>query len=131
MLLVNTYVGKSEIEGVGVFAAEPIARGTRLWRFDDEFDRLVPVEKYRSAEPLVKQLFDRYAYPSPDKPGFIVYETDNGRFMNHSDHPNSDFSDEGGARATRDIAAGEEITCNYGDFYGAFELLPHAVKFQT
>ena len=131
MLLVNTYVGKSDIEGVGVFAAEPISRGTRLWRFDDEFDRLVPVEKYRSAEPLVKQLFDRYAYPSPDKPGFIVYETDNGRFMNHSDDPNSDFSDEGGARATRDIAAGEEITCNYGDFYGAFELLPHAVEFQT
>jgi SET domain-containing protein len=131
MLLVSTFVGKSEIEGVGVFAAEPIASGTLLWRFDDEFDRLIPVEKYRSAEPLVKQLLDRYAYPSPDKPGFIVYETDNGRFMNHSGDPNSDFSDEGGARATRDIAAGEEITCNYGDFYGAFELLPHAVELQA
>jgi SET domain-containing protein len=127
MLLINNYVGKSEIEGVGVFAAEPIAQGTVIWRFDDEFDRLIPVEKYQSAAPLVKQLLDRYAYPSPDRPGFIVYETDNGRFMNHADDPNSDFSDTGGARATRDIAAGEEITCNYGHFYGAFELL-HAVE---
>ena len=47
--------------------------------------------------------------------------------MNHADDPNSDFSDEGGARATRDIAAGEEITCNYGHFYRDFELL-HAVE---
>lgn len=127
MLLINNYVGKSEIEGVGVFAAEPIPRGTVIWRFDEEFDRLIPVERYQSAAPLVKQLLDRYAYPSPDKPGFIVYETDNGRFMNHADDPNSDFSDEGGARATRDIAAGEEITCNYGHFYSEFELL-HAVE---
>lgn len=127
MLLVNNYVGKSEIEGVGVFAAEPIAQGTVIWRFDAEFDRLIPMERYRAAEPLVRQLLDRYAYPSPDRPGFIVYETDNGRFMNHADDPNSDFSDEGGARATRDIAAGEEITCNYGHFYSEFELL-HAVE---
>lgn len=124
MLLINNYVGKSEIDGVGVFAAEPIARGTVIWRFDAEFDRLIPVERYLSAEPLVKQLLDRYAYPSPDRPGFIVYETDNGRFMNHADDPNSDFSDEGGARATRDIAAGEEITCNYNVFFeGGFEFL--------
>ena len=127
MLLISNYVGKSDIEGVGVFAAEPIARGTVIWRFDAEFDRLIPVDRYESAAPLVKQLLDRYAYPSPDKPGFIVYETDNGRFMNHADDPNSDFSDEGGARATRDIAAGEGITCNYGHFYGGFELL-HPVE---
>ncbi len=47
MLLINNYVGKSEIEGVGVFAAEPIAQGTVIWRFDDDFDRLIPVEEYR------------------------------------------------------------------------------------
>jgi uncharacterized protein len=73
----------------------------------------------------MKELIDRYAYPSPDKPGYLVYEVDNGRFMNHSDTPNTDFSVYGGGTATRDIARGEEITCNYHEFYEGFELPPH------
>ena len=32
--------------------------------------------------------------------------------MNHSEAPNTDFSAYGGGTATRDIAAGEELTCN-------------------
>ena len=66
-------------------------------------------------------MLDRYAYPSPDKPGFMVYEVDNGRFMNHSATPNTDFSQYGGATATSDIAVGEEITCDYGEFFEGFE----------
>ena len=126
MLLVNTYVAPSEIEGVGVFAAEPIPKGTPVWRLEPEFDRLIPQERYVSAPAYMRDHFDRYAYPSPDRPGYLVYEVDNGRFMNHSENPNTDFSDAGGARTTRDIAAGEEITCNYSDFYGGFELMPTA-----
>lgn len=124
MLLVDTYVAASPIEGVGVFAAEPIAAGTLIWKLDPDFDRLIPVERYEKAAPHQRVLFDRYAYPSPNLPGFLVYEVDNGRFMNHSENPNTDFSDAGGARTIRDIAAGEEITCNYSEFYGAFELMP-------
>jgi len=124
MLLVNTYVGPSSIEGIGVFAAEPIAKGAQIWRLEPRFDRLIPVEEYEAAPSHLRNLLDRYAYPSPDKPGFIVYEVDNGRFMNHSETPNTDFSDTGGAVTLRDIAAGEELTCNYGDFYSGYELLP-------
>ncbi len=124
MLLVNTYVGASAIEGVGVFAAEPIAKGARIWKLEPEFDRLIPMERYEAAEPFLKTFLDRYSYPSPDYPGHVVYEVDNGRFMNHSDDPNTDFSQPGGAVALRDIAAGEEITCNYADFYPDFELIP-------
>lgn len=124
MMQVITYVAASPIEGVGVFTAEPIAKGQVVWSFDPLFDRLIPVADYEGARPLVKDFLDKYAYPSPDRPGFLVYETDNGRFMNHFAAPNLDFSDSGGARALRDIAAGEELTCNYGDFYPAFELMP-------
>lgn len=126
MLLVSTYVAASAVEGVGVFAAEPIRKGQLVWRLDPTFDRLIPVDKYLSAPPFLKELLDRYAYPSPDKPGFIVYEVDNGRFMNHSEAPNTDFSDAGGATALRDIAPGEELTCDYGDFFKDYELLPNA-----
>lgn len=124
MMQVNTYVAASGIEGVGVFTAEPITKGQVVWAFDPLFDRLILTADYENAKPLVKDFLDKYAYPSPDKPGFIVYETDNGRFMNHTDAPNLDFSDSGGAVALRDIAAGEELTCNYADFYPAFELMP-------
>jgi SET domain-containing protein len=128
MLLVRTYVAQSAIEGVGVFAAEPIARGTPIWRLEPEFDRLIPLARYRSAPPFLKEFIDRYAYPSPDHPGHLVFEFDNGRFMNHSDTPNTDFSATAGGVALRNIAPGEELTCNYGEFYSAFELLPGAAE---
>jgi len=81
LLLIKTYNASSAIEGVGVFAAQPIAKGAVIWRTDRTFDMLVSVATYRSAEPHLKELLDRYAYPSPDKPGFLVYKIDNGRFM--------------------------------------------------
>lgn len=124
MLLVSTYVAASKIEGVGVFAAAPISKGALVWRLNPDFDRLVPADSYPSLPDTMKELIDRYAYPSPDKPGYLVYEVDNGRFMNHSDDPNADFSEYGGGFATRDIAAGEEITCDYNQFYQGFELQP-------
>jgi uncharacterized protein len=128
MLLVRTYVGASAIEGVGVFAAEPIPAGAAIWRLEPGFDRLIAQADYEAAEPVLRELLDRYAYPSPDQPGVIVYEVDNGRFMNHADGPNTDFSHPEGGTALRDIASGEEITCDYGEFYGAFELLPGVAR---
>jgi SET domain-containing protein len=122
MLLVSTYVAASAIEGVGVFAAAPISKGALIWRLNPDFDRLVPADSYPGLPDTMKELIDRYAYPSPDKPGYLVYEVDNGRFMNHSDAPNTDFSEYGGGFATRDIAVGEELTCDYNQFYDGFEL---------
>lgn len=121
MLLVGTYLGNSDIDGIGVFAAQPIPMGTRIWRLEPTFDRLIPIEQYRLATPHMKALLDRYAYPSPDDPAMLVYEVDNGRFMNHSPTPNTDFSRHGYGTATRDIAAGEELTCDYAEFYAGFE----------
>lgn len=126
MLLVRTYVAPSAIEGVGVFAAEPVPAGTAIWRLEPKLDRLIPAADYEAAGPVLRDLLDRYAYPSPDRPGFLVYEVDNGRFMNHADAPNADFSTPAGGTALRAIAAGEELTCDYGEFYTAFELLPAA-----
>ena len=128
MMLVNTFVAASEIEGVGIFTAEPISKGTVVWSFNPMFDRLIPVADYELALPQVRDFLDKYSYPWSDKPGFLIYETDNGRFMNHSNAPNFDFSELGGSKALRDIAAGEELTCNYADFYPNFELMPGAAR---
>lgn len=124
MLTVITYIAPSAIEGVGVFAAEPIAKGQVISRFDQSFDRLIPREDYENAPPFLKTLLDRYAFPHPDNLDLIVYEVDNSRFMNHSAAPNTDFSNFAAGVALRDIAAGEELTCDYNSFFAQYELLP-------
>lgn len=130
MFIINTYIAKSQIEGVGVFTAEDIKKGQVISKFETEFDRLVPTEDYLNAPPHLKSLLDRYAFPHPDRPEFIVYEVDNSRFMNHSEAPNADYSDFSAGRALRDIAAGEELTCNYNDFFTGYELLPPELDLQ-
>lgn len=124
MLIVTTYIARSEIEGVGVFTAEPIAKGQIISRFDPSFDRLIPRPAYESAAPYLKALLDRYAFPHPDDDNLIVYEVDNARFMNHSAAPNTEFSNFAAGSALRDIAAGEELTCDYNTFFSQYELLP-------
>jgi hypothetical protein len=128
MFLISTYISPSKIEGVGVFAAEPVKSGKVISRFDPQFDRLIPTKDYLAAPPYLKSLLDRYAFPHPQAPEFIVYEVDNSRFMNHSLDPNTDYSDFARGLALRDIAAGEELTCDYNSFFKQFELLPPELR---
>ena len=116
MMIVPTYVGPSEIEGVGIFAAAPIKAGTAIWILDERFDQIVPVELIEQLPEVQRGFAERYGYPHMDRPGQIVLEFDNGRFMNHCDAPNTDFSRPDMAWALRDIAEGEEITCDYAEF---------------
>lgn len=120
MLQIRTVAAPSRIEGLGVFAVDPIVRGAVVWRPDARFDIAVPEADYAAAAPHLRDLLDRYSYPCPLRAGLRVFEADNGRFMNHADRPNTDFSQEGAGYATRDIAAGEEITCDYRQFHAGF-----------
>ena len=125
MLLIGTYVAPSAIEGVGVFAVEPIAAGTRIWRLEPGFDRLIRKDELLTMSPLMQQFVDRYAYPLLDDPDTLIVELDNGRFMNYNAvDPNTRFDDPDAGFAIRDIAAGEELTCNYAEFDPGFEIMP-------
>ena len=44
MLLIDTYLDKSAIQGIGVYAKNPVAKGALIWRLDERFDRLIDVE---------------------------------------------------------------------------------------
>jgi SET domain-containing protein len=55
-----------------------------------------------------------------ERPGVVVLDSDNGRFMNHSLAPNTDFRIFDKGFALFDIAQGEEITCNYHEFIPTF-----------
>jgi SET domain-containing protein len=128
MLLVDTFVGPSVIEGVGVFAAEPIPAGRIIYRFDPLFDRLISPAELATFPESIRHFILRYTYPHPADKSLVVLDVDNGRHMNHSLHPNTDFRDATFGYAIRDIAAGEEITCNYAEFEPDFEMLPSMVS---
>jgi len=124
MLLIPNYVGPSAIEGVGVFAAAPIRKGTAIWSLDERFDHLLTAADIAALGPEQKLFVERYGYTHTTRPELTVLEMDNGRFMNHSDDPNTDFTDPVVGWTVRDIAEGEEVTCNYAEFEPGFAILP-------
>ena len=116
MLLVPTTVGPSRIEGLGLHAAEPIAAGTEVWRWHPVFDVFIPDAAIAGLPEPAREFLERYAYPAPDLPGGLSLNLDDARFMNHSDDPTLETVGEV-CVARRDIASGEELTCDYGAFH--------------
>lgn len=41
MLKVKTYLDKSDIHGIGVFADEDIEENQIIWKFDERFDKVI------------------------------------------------------------------------------------------
>ncbi len=124
MLIVRTYVAASDVEGVGVFAAEPISAGAKIWVFDPAFDRVVTRDWVETQGPMMQEFLTRYAYPYREDPKQLIIEIDNGRFMNHSETPNTDFTSKSEGFARMDINPGDELTCDYHEFDPTFALLP-------
>ena len=122
MLLVKTKIGKSDIHGLGLFAAERITQGTIIWRFTPGFDLdLDPAQLELQPSP-VRERLRHYGYLDPRLKRFIL-GCDDARFINHSNSPNMrvDFSADsyGLDVAVRDIEVGEELTVDYGSVEGA------------
>lgn len=124
MMIVPTFVAPSSIEGVGLFAEEPIARGTPIWVLNERFDLHFTQGELMALPRLQRAFVERYGYAHMRRAGVTVVEYDNGRFMNHAEDANTDFTDPEIGWAVKDIAAGEEITCNYADFEPGFAIQP-------
>jgi SET domain-containing protein len=91
----QTYVDKSQIHGMGLFAGQPIAEGT-----------VIGILKGRKT--------------TQDGMHVLWLDEDTGfevscdlKYINHSDEPNACYYDDKSVVALRDIDAGEEITHNY------------------
>ena len=111
MLLVKTRVDKSSIHGVGLFACEPIAKGTQIWEMHALIDiAMEPADLEQLPEPALS-LIKRLAYFDKSSNKYIL-SADGAQYMNHADKPN--IRDD---VAVRDIAAGEELTENYAYEY--------------
>ena len=126
MLLIDTYVGSSSIEGTGVFAAEFIRSGQHVWTLNTMFDRLIAQDQYLASPAPLRDFIDRYAYFDATLGAYLL-DGDHSRFLNHSSEPLIAFMEDGDGYATRDIASGEELTCNYNDFMSEVTILPSRI----
>ena len=94
---------------VGVFAVDFIPAGTPIWALDERFDKVFTEEEVAGFPKNIQDYFTRYGYPHMERDGFVVLELDNGRFMNHSTEPNTDFTRPDVGYAIADIHPGEEL----------------------
>jgi hypothetical protein len=98
--------------GLGVFATRPILRGTLIWVLDP-FDHVLDAPAMAALPDPWRPIVERYAYV--DANGDRILCWDAGRYMNHSCDANARGLGVLGQIAVRDIAAGEEITCDYAE----------------
>lgn len=118
MLLVKTYLDRSTIHGIGLFAGEPIPKGTVVWRRSPDIDVLLEPEQLDRLHPASREQIEKYTYLDHALRKLVLCG-DDARFFNHSEAPNChDFPDPDGGTtvAARDIAAGEELTSDYASF---------------
>jgi SET domain-containing protein len=122
MMLIETRVAPSAIHGLGLFAVKAVPRHTPVWTFQPGFDRDFSPAQFAALPPLAQAHAAWFSFFSP-LDGHANLSGDHACFMNHSAGPNTGAPS--GAPppvvtvALRDIAPGEELTCNYFDFDAA------------
>jgi hypothetical protein len=114
MMMVDTELRASPIQGIGVFLLEDVKKGDLIWRFDSRIDRIYSDEEIASLPERMQRFIEVY---STFHAGLNVRVLcgDNGRHFNHSDTPNTlslgvTFGDD---VAAYDLPFGTELTTDY------------------
>jgi uncharacterized protein len=116
MLLVKTYLGKSRIHGLGVFAGQSIRKDAKIWRFVYGFDRYYTRKRLAKLPKAARDYIKLHGYQWKNE---ILLSMDYDTFMNHSEKPNTYFRN-GFVLARGNIRKGEEITNDYRAFEASF-----------
>lgn len=81
MLKVKTYLDKSTISGIGLFAGEDIEQNTTIWELNPNTTLIVSCDIIKNYPPM-------WRFVWKDKSNQCLIALDDDRFMNHSRNPN-------------------------------------------
>ena len=112
MFLIDTYLDKSKIHGIGVFSKENVNKGEQIKEERPEFEIEFNKNKLPSMPLSLAKLIDTHAYERRIGSGILVLGLDNEKYLNHSDDPS--VNDDG--IALKNIKIGDEITIDYNNF---------------
>jgi SET domain-containing protein len=119
MILIETRVQPSAVHRMGLFTVQPVPCGTPIWRFEPGFDHDFSPAQFAALPPLARQHTRWFCFVSRND-GHVILSGDHACFINHSLTPNTGAPPDAGLPVTtvalRDLAAGEEILCNYFDY---------------
>lgn len=115
MIRVKTKIGKSNIHGIGLFAAQFIPKGTITWEYDPRFDSSFTKEEVAQMSEPAREQFLWYAYFDKELNKYVLC-FDDQRFINHSEKNFNIISTTHQDIAACDIEIGEELCCNYNLF---------------
>jgi len=139
MYVKKVLVRESKVNGNGVFADELIERGSVVWKYKEDYDKAISIEKYELLDDKQKAILNRIAYLSPTS-NLYVYppQDDPAIYTNHSNDEfnisvvfDKEISSEPFFVSNRVIEKGEELLNNYHDFDEAIkrqEITPGFLK---
>lgn len=109
---------RSRLHGIGVFAEQPIRKGTKVWVIDEDMKICGPADLGRlPPDELRFALHGGYLHFPSQK---FVYYSDGMEYVNHADGPRANIGitewtslAEDNCTALRDITPGEELLEDY------------------
>ena len=119
MMLIDTYLDKSKIQGVGVFSKENIKKGKKIKEVRPEFEIEFNSDNLPKMPLSLAKFIDTHSYERELGSKILVMGIDNEKYLNHSDDPS--VNDDG--IALKNIKIGDEITIDYNNFDGSVEKL--------
>ena len=132
MLTVPTYLDRSPLHGIGLFASGFLPMGTVVWEFNSLTDLRYSPDQWLELEVMLSPCsFKNLRSHSYKEKGFIFLCMDNSRFMNHSLEVANVCQDSVHDRmlVTRDVDKGEELLCNYLEYSDRDDF--HVMKLKT
>jgi len=104
---------------MGLFAVEAVAKGTPVWRLKPGFDHDFSPEQFAALPVLAREHTRWFCFVSKTN-GHVILSGDHACFINHSATPNTGAPASAKSSVTtvalRDIAAAEEISCDYWSY---------------
>lgn len=102
--------------GIGVYAFQNIEKYSLIYQYHDFFVQKITYQEYKGFPEEVRKMIYKYAYTGkPVNKEFFYLNTDDSKFMNHSENSNTYLIGDN-YHAKENILAGQEILCNYNDF---------------